>query len=194
MSTILQQAASGADDGWRTWAPVGSAIVAAVAFLVSLSNRATAKKALRLSETQENRRAARLDLSMTEGVSWRPPGEPRRWIGMHVLAVNPTDRDGSLVGADLHVTYTTADGDPMMVKVPHGPAGTTLPGEIVALEIPMRLPSNGAVAGWLVFKLDDGVVGGGEIDRYDGVVRDSRGLTETLQAWVLREIVHGQAP
>jgi hypothetical protein len=192
-SMLLQQAASQDADGWRVWTSVASAIIAAFALLVAFSNRKTAKKALRLSERQEERRAARVDLSLTDGISWRPAGGGCRWIGMQVLAVNPTDRDGSLVAADLHVTYTLASGDAVVVKVPHGAGGVTLPEGITALDIPTRLQANGAVTGWLMFKLDDALIGDGTIERYDAVIRDSRGPMEAVQAWVLREIVNGEA-
>ncbi len=192
-STLLQQAASQSTDGWRLWAPVASTIIAAFALLVAFSNRRTARKALKLSEGQEERRGARLDLSLIDGISWRPAGGSCRWIGMQVLAVNPTDRDGSLVAADLHVTYTLESGDGIVIKVPHGVAGVTLPGGITALDIPTRLQANGAVSGWLMFKLDDALIADRAIERYDAVIRDSRGPVETVQAWGLREITDGEA-
>lgn len=192
LTAVLQQASPGGDDSWRTWVPVASAIVAVVALLVALSNRATARRALALSQQQEDRRSARLDLSLIGGLSWRRRSEGDRWIGMHVLAVNPTDRDGAIVTADLHVTYTTAAGATMVVRVPHT-GGAALPDGINGLEIPARLPSNGAVAGWLLVKLDDGLVGDGSIDRYDAMVTDSRGPVEMVQAWVLREVTDGEA-
>jgi hypothetical protein len=192
-STLFQQVASQGAEGWRLWVPVASAIIAAFALLVTFSNRRTARKALGLSQRQEERRAARLDLSLTDGISWRPVGGGCRWIGVQVLAVNPTDRDGSLVAADLHVTYTLESGDGVVVKVPHGAAGVTLPEGITALDIPTPLQANGAVSGWLMFKLDDALIADRAIERYDAVVRDSRGPVETVQAWGLREIADGEA-
>lgn len=192
LAAVLQQTSAGGEDGWRTWVPVASAIVAVIALLVALSNRATAQRALLLSQQQEDRRTARLDLSLIEGASWRRRSEGHRWIGVHVLAVNPTDRDGAIVTADLHVTYSTPAGSTMVVQVPHA-GGGALPGGINGLEIPAPLASNGAVAGWLLFRLDDGLVGDGSIDRYDAVVSDSRGPVETVQAWVLREVGSDEA-
>lgn len=191
-SVLIEEAASQGAAAWRTWVPVVSAAIAALALMVSFSSRSTAKKSLRLSERQEERRAARLDLSLKESISWRPAGDASRWIGMHVLAVNPTDRDGSLVAADLHVTYTLA-GRGVVLKVPHGAEGVILPQGITELDIPIRLQANGAVSGWLMFKLDNALVAEADIQRYDAVIRDSRGPEETVQAWVLREIDDGEA-
>jgi hypothetical protein len=179
---------------WESSAPVISAAVAVVALLVALSNRQIAKRALGLSERQEERRNARLELSLDDAVSWRPVGEVWRWIGIHLLAVNPTDRSGSLVGAELHVTYTTRNGAAgIVVKIPH--ETTVVPrGGMAPIHIPADLPANGAVRGWLLFRLHDEVVGPGAIQRFDAVVRDSRGPVVAIQAGILREIRDDQAP
>ncbi|MGH3932671.1 MAG: hypothetical protein ACRDTF_22160 [Pseudonocardiaceae bacterium] len=111
---------------------------------------------------------------------------------MHVLAVNPTDRDGSLIAADLHITYTIPGGAAMILKIPHDTKGEALPEKIAPLKIPSPIPSNGAVDGWLIFKVDDALIGDAAIERYDAVLRDSRGPVENVQFWVLREIVDGK--
>jgi hypothetical protein len=53
------------------------------------------KRQLILREQQEERRAARLTVTLDNSVSWRLPGTPR-WVGMKILAVDPTDRDAAL--------------------------------------------------------------------------------------------------
>lgn len=148
----LQETTSSNVDPWQAWLPVASTIIATIALLVSLSNTKTAKRALDLSERQEGRRAARLDLSLREAISWRPAGRACRWIGVHVLAVNPTARDGSLIAADLHITYTISGGAVMDVKIPHDVNDKVFPESIAPLEVPAPLPSYGAAAGWLMFK------------------------------------------
>ena len=188
----VQQATSGAD-GWRLWVPAASAVIAGFALMVTISNRRIAKKALRLSERQEERRVARLDISLSEGISWRPARSGSRWVGISILAVNPTDRDGAVITADLHVSYAMASGTGVVVKIPHGAQGVALPEGIVPLDIPTPLPANGAVAGWLVFKIDEGLVPDGRVQRYDAVLCDSRGPVEAVQAWVLREVTDGEA-
>lgn len=172
-----------------------SVVIAAIALLVSASNRKIAKSALSLSERQEGRRAARLDLSLYEAIPWRPAGRASRWIGVRVLAVNPTDRDGSVIAADLHATYTIPGGAVTVVKIPHGADAEAwgLPESIAPLEVLAPLPGNGAVTGWLMFKVDDALIGDATIERYDAVLRDSRGPVEGVQPWVLREIVDGKA-
>lgn len=199
MFLALVQPTVSPDPGWTRWLPVASAVVALLALLVSLSNRNTARRALRLSLQQEERRKARLTVTLDDSASWRRPGAPR-WVGMKVLAVNPTDRDAALVGADLHVAYTLPSGHAMTVKIRHETTGQAYPSEITALDLPIAVLANGAIAGWLTFRLPaDMFPEGAGIDRYDAVLQDSRGITATVSASALREMSHdqtanGQAP
>ncbi|MDG4760496.1 hypothetical protein [Micromonospora sp. WMMD710] len=172
---------------------MASAAVALLALLVTLSNRNTSRRALALSLQQEERRAARLDVTLADSASWRRSGASR-WVGIKILAVNPTDRDATIVGAEMHVAYTLPTGYAMTVKVGHRTTGDGFPVDVAALDLPVRLPSNGAVAGWLTFELPvDLFPRGAGIQRYDAVLQDSRGITVTVSASVLREVDHDQA-
>lgn len=111
---------------------------------------------------------------------------------MHVRAVNPTDRYGSLIAADLHITYKIPGGAVMVMKIPHGAKDEVMPESIAPLEISAPLPNNGTVDGWLMFKVDDALIGDAAIEGYNAVLRDSRGPVEGLQFWILREIVDGK--
>ncbi|GIJ29068.1 hypothetical protein Vqi01_42300 [Micromonospora qiuiae] len=141
---------------------------------------------------QEERRAARLDVSLADSASWRRSGASR-WVGIKVLAVNPTDRDAAIVDAELHIAYTLPTGHAMTVKVGHRTTGDGLPADVAALDLPVRLDSNGAVAGWLMFELPtDLFPQGAGIQRYDAVLQDSRGIAVTVSASILREVSHDQ--
>lgn len=189
---VLQKLSSTSANPWATWAPVASVVIAAFSLFAAIANRKTAKKALKLSQIQEERRTARLDVSLMEAVSWRPSNEAWRLIGMRILAVNPTDRDGSLVSAELNVAYTAGGSRLMVLKIPHAAAVRGMPKHITPLEMPIGLPSNGAIKGWLVFKINDELVSGAAIEGYDATIRDSRGPTEHIQAWILREIADAE--
>jgi hypothetical protein len=191
---LLAQALASSTADWTPWAPAASAVVAILALLVALSNRNTARRALTLAAQQEERRAARLTVSLHDAASWRSHGGPR-WVGLKILAVNPTDREGALVDADLHVAYTLPTGQAMTVKLRHETGGEVFPAEITALELPARLQANGATAGWLMFRLPASLLPeGAGIERYDTLLQDSRGITATVSASVLREVSHEQTP
>jgi hypothetical protein len=178
--------------GWSTWTPGVSVVVALLALLIAASNRSMAKRALALSQQQEERRQAKLDLSLKDAVSYRDATRGSRWIGVEVLAVNPTDRDGAIIAADLHVTYRS-NGRQLLLKVPHQSRSSPFGAARLAIEVPAGLPANGAIDGWLLFRIDDGVVQGA-IDRYDIVVSDSRGPVEVLQTWAMTEVSDATPP
>ncbi|OKJ39855.1 hypothetical protein AMK25_25040 [Micromonospora sp. TSRI0369] len=192
MLVVVAPLSGSSDSGWFRWMPVASAVVAVFALLVALSNRNTSRRALALSLQQEERRAARLTVTLDDSASWRRRDAPR-WVGMKILAVNPTDRDAAVVSADLHIAYTLQSGLAMTVKVRHETTGDAFPGEVDALDLPARLQANGAVAGWLTFRLPaDLFPAGAGIHRYDAVLQDSRGIAATISASVLREVGHDQ--
>lgn len=192
MLVVVTPLSGPSDSGWFRWMPVASAVVAVFALLVALSNRNTSRRALALSLQQEERRAARLTVTLDDSASWRRQDAPR-WVGMKILAVNPTDRDAAVVSADLHIAYTLQSGHAMTVKVRHETTGDAFPTEVEALDLPARLQANGAVAGWLTFRLPaDLFPPGAGIHRYDAVLQDSRGIAATASASVLREVGHDQ--
>jgi hypothetical protein len=183
-------AAAAAGPAVPSWLPVAvagvSSLIALGSLAVALSSRAVAGRSLRLSEQQEKRRAAALDVSLKQGLSWRP-GDGMRRILLDLLAVNPTDRDGTIVTADLHVSYKPPSGGLLVVKVSHG--GTAAwPAGVAPLALPAAVAANGALAGWLVFRLSPGLVPDGSIHGFDAVLHDSRGLTRTVHAWGLTEL------
>ncbi|WP_157361759.1 hypothetical protein [Haloechinothrix halophila] len=185
--TVLQLSAEVPAE-WQIWATYISVAIAAGSFIVALFSSRTARQSLKLSKEQERRRVARLDVSLVKAVSWCPVNSKQRWIGARVLAVNPTDRDGAIVQADLHVTYSTSDGANVVAKIPHDPMGTCFPKGIEEFDLPISLPANGAVDGWLVFGLSHALLEGVTVERYEAVVRDSRGPLESVHPWVLEEI------
>jgi len=183
-STLLTQ--------WQTWSPVASIAVAAIALIVSLAQARIAKKALRLSLLQDARRNARLDLNLKESVTWRPPGQACKCIGVRVLAVNPTDGQAALVGAELHISYSLPSSRILVLKVPHNANRTGPSVGLVGLNLPAALPSNGALEGWLIFQLDDALIGNASIESYEVMVSDSRGISQSVHPWIMKEITdHG---
>lgn len=186
LTTSAEQATVTGANPWMVWIPVASAVIAGAALAVSLASHRVSRRALALTKQQEERRTARLDLSVSQSISWRPEGRGRRWIAVEALAVNPTDRDGAIVEAELNATYQPSVGSELVVKVPHS-SDAVLPQDRLALDIPVPIPANGAIKGWFIFELDDHLINA-PIDRFDVVVRDSRGPVERLEVWIMHEV------
>lgn len=69
---------------WQTWAPVASVVIASLCFLIAWANRRTSKKTLELSTAQEDRRKARLDLSLNQAIARRTAGVAQRLMALRV--------------------------------------------------------------------------------------------------------------
>jgi hypothetical protein len=186
----LQPADTSVDPAsWLDYAPIViAALSLAVTLVLGLWNRGTAKRALELSERQEDRRDSRVDLHMNDSVSWRSSAADRL-LGFHLMIANPTDRSSSLVSAELHLTYGL-NGVVTTVKVPHVSDATaiTAPAGVVPIELPARLDANDAVSGWFLFLVEEGLTGGAPVDRYDVIVRDVHGFEATVQVTLFREV------
>jgi hypothetical protein len=193
VSTAAQAAAESHDAAsWLSYAAVAvAALSVAVSLVLGRSNRATAKRALALSERQEARRDTRIDLYLNESVSWRGRPGSNRVLGFHILISNPTDRANSLVDAELHLTYDLA-GVVTTLKVGHTDASVPPPAGVSPLSLPTRLDANEATSGWLFFQVSQALAGDREIDRYDLVLRDIHGLEETRQVTIFREAADEQ--
>jgi hypothetical protein len=190
MNPVQVAGQAGESAAWLSFVALAIAALSAIfSAAIGLSNRATAKRALALSEAQEARRDARLVLHLNESVSWRRSEQGERLLGFHVLVTNPTDRPTSLLGSDLHVAYS-ASSVMTTVKVPHDPSlATGRPAaEIAPIGLPAPLDANGALSGWFLFRVPDGLTGGRPAERYDLVVRDVHEILETMQVTVFREV------
>lgn len=127
---------------------------------------------------------ARLETSVLD-TSRRQVGSVT-WIGVHLLAVNRSDRAGTLVSARLEVTYRV-DGAPIVVQIPTTPTDTfeTFGNSLI---LPLALPANGTTKGWLTFAYPVGLIPS-PVDRYEVKIVDSRGLVAAMDIWALRSTV-----
>ncbi|TCB91603.1 hypothetical protein E0H26_25275 [Micromonospora zingiberis] len=177
--------------GWQEWIPACSALIAAAALIVSILNRRTANKALRLSLAQEDRRIARLDLQLMEQISFRPRGADYRWVLAQVLIINRSDRDGSIVKAELRVGYLTNAGARLDVHLPHASLRESDPikPDVESIKLPALIKANDAISGWLSFKVKNELTNDRRVEEYLVLVHDSRGPVESSPIWAMREIV-----
>lgn len=164
--------------------------IAAVALLVSMSNRRTARRALVLAERQEARRLAPFGLYLNEARRWRlQPGGAT--LGAHVRVSNPADRGVSVVRAELHVQYTSPENVILTVKVPCvsdvGPADDSVPVE--PAEMPLSVGPTSARAGWFLFRVDAAITNSAPVDRYDIVLEDVEGRSESVQIVTFSEVL-----
>lgn len=176
--------------GAPLWLSYGSFAISAGAVVISLSNRRTARRSLQLSEQQEARRDSRIDLYLIDSLDEQPTSGDRL-LAFQVLISNPSDRDNSIVAAEVHLTYSL-EAVVTSVKVRHGiDRGTSSAfAGVKPLDLPVALDANGAVSGWLLFRIDSALTGGRPVDRYDLVIQDVHGTQESRQVTVINRLAH----
>ena len=52
----------------------------------------------------------------------------------------------------------------------------------------LELPYVDVHDGWLIFRLDDALIGDASIESYDVILFDSRGISQGVQPWIIREV------
>lgn len=105
------------------------------------------------------------------------------WVGLHLQAVNRSDRAGTLVSARLEVTYRV-DGVPIVAQIPTTPTDA-FDAQGNSIQLPHPLPANGAIKGWLAFAIPAGLTPS-PVERYEVKIVDSRGLVKAMDIWALR--------
>jgi hypothetical protein len=108
------------------WAGVAAAVIALIALLVAVFSFRVSGRALRLSEVQEERRGRGLELYLEKAVSYRARDATHRLLACSLLVTNPADSANAIVSADLHVTYSVAEGVVTTLKVPNLGASASL--------------------------------------------------------------------
>jgi hypothetical protein len=174
------------------WIPPVSIVIAVFALIRSAGSSRIARQALsfaqelerrakELANAQEDARIARLEFTVESTSSWRDDDAATRWIGVRVLASNPSDRLGSVMQAALLAQYSV-DGSPVLVRTPHQATSSRLRDGGQSLSLPAALDANGAIDGWLTFPLSD-VLTTNPIDWFKVVVSDDNGPVTTIDVW-----------
>jgi hypothetical protein len=151
-----------------------------------------AARALAISENQEKRRQPRLGIYLVmNGLRRLVP--KRQLFGFIVSVSNPTDIDNSVARAELKITYRMENGVSGVCRIQHNSAleanvGSDAKRAACVLSLPLRIDAHQTVSGWLLFALDDDVIGKATVDSHSLILEDTHGVsTETdpimVRAW-----------
>jgi hypothetical protein len=165
-------------------ATVGAAWLALVLSVLSFI---ISRKALLLSEQQEERRKPQLVPYLQDGYV-RRDAEGR--VYAFLLSVsNPTDSDNAVAAVDFQLIYTTKSNVRMTIKVPlhRETAKAFHDGTVLPLAIPLRLDAHQTVSGWAFFRVEDVLLGGAIVEEYTIVLTDSHGMKAQLEPILIRE-------
>jgi hypothetical protein len=173
------------------WVSVLSVIAACVAAWFAYVSTRLSKRALRLSELQEERRSPQLRPYLSEGYC-----KILRYHQVHAYAFsislgNPSDIDNALVRAELRIGYTSSNKAYIAVKVPTDDTIAEQLGLDSAsiLHLPARIDAHQTLAGWLVFRVADDLLATGQIEDYCILFTDTHDAATTLEPVIVRDLI-----
>ncbi|MBV8833154.1 MAG: hypothetical protein JO108_28485 [Acidobacteriaceae bacterium] len=174
----------------RFWISVLAAATSGWSAFNSWQSRRLAKRALSISEHQEQRRRPQLTIYIAGGYRRYLPD--KQLFGFLVSVSNPSDINNSVAQAELQVTYLLDREIKAVWRVPHTPSL----GENVAeangrlanvFSLPARIEGHQTAAGWLVFSLDNNVIAGKTIDAHRIILEDSHGASTKTEPILVRD-------
>ena len=165
---------------------VTSAIAAWIALLLSIVNVRTSRKALRLSEQQEERRKPSLSVYLQEG--FISPSESARVYAFLLSVSNRSDNNNSVAEASLRLTYSKSEVSELTVRFP-ARAETPEPfrSNQGRMPIPTRVDAHQVVSGWYFFSVDNAIIENARVERVIVTLRDTHGNDVTFEPMLLRE-------
>ncbi|UCF55687.1 MAG: hypothetical protein JSV48_23470 [Bradyrhizobium sp.] len=167
---------------------VVSATAAWAALFLSIVNMRTSRRALKLSERQEERRKPSLAAHLHEGFTSFSSAQNERIYGVLLSVMNTSDNNNSIASASLHLTYSRLDGGPFKMEV--GTRAELPPLFEPAqspLSVPMRIDAHQVISGWCFFSFDGAVLRDAEVERTLVVLRDTHGNEISIEPIILRD-------
>lgn len=175
----------------KFWVTAASLIVAIGSAIVSFFSFRNSTRALAISERQEKRHSPRLQIYFANG--YRRLVSRRQLFGFLVSVSNPTDINNSIARAELQITLLLRDGAKTFLRINHNPEvaqsmENSKAGAAHVFSLPARIDAHQTLSGWLLFVLENEMIGEATVDAHRLILEDSHGLsTDTdsimVKAW-----------
>jgi len=161
------------------WISALALLVSIISALLSWRSGKTAARALAISERQEKRRQPKLGIYLANG--YRRIVPERQVFGVLVSVTNPTDTNNSVARAELQITYLLENDVEAVCRLQHNPtlaenATNDDPQAATVLALPVRIDAHQTVSGWLLFSLENDLIGKGSIDGQWLILEDTHGV------------------
>ena len=173
------------------WVTATSLVVAIGSAIVSFFSFRNSTRALEISEHQEKRRSPRLQIYFADG--YRRLVSERQLFGFLVSVSNPTDINNSIARVELQITVLLRDGSKTFLRINHNPEVAqsmekSKDGAAHVFLLPVRIDAHQTLSGWLLFVLENEMIGEATVDGHRLIVEDTHGLsTDTdsimVKAW-----------
>lgn len=149
------------------WFDVTKALAVA-GFCISITSLYFTWQNRKTTLAQEKRRLPHLIPTLVHGYYQDSLADGGRIFAFHVTVTNPTDSNNAIAGADLLITYLTAERVQMTVKLrAHASlAKSFVKDQEETLPVPTAISAHNAVSGWLRFYLPAAMLIDRDIEAY----------------------------
>ena len=176
------------------WAAIVSAFAAVAALVLAIRSTRISNKALRIAEDQEERHRPSFSLYLTDGfVRSQIEATARRVYAFLITLSSRSDSGNSVAHLDLHLTYSTATGIQMTVKIPHSSRLRSFFEHIDAdpIEVPCSVGARETVAGWCFFEVSGELLHHSRVEAYRIVITDSFGRRTEKEPLAVKALLDG---
>jgi hypothetical protein len=166
-----------------------SAIAAWLALLLSLLNFRTSRRALRLAEKQDDRRAPSLALYLGEGffISQKSGGR----VYAFLLSVsNRSDSNNAVASVFLRLTYRASGENDITVNIS---CETEAPAffrerNLAMVPLPARIDAHQTSSGWFFFQVSEEILRDSTVERLKVIAIDSHDQQAEIEPLITREL------
>ncbi len=164
-------------------------IVALLAIGISFFSLWLSRKALNLSNTQEERQRPCLRLYLRDSYFQDHIDSNSRYFAFLLSVDNRSDADNAISETHLRLTYTINDGFETTVKIPPDKNAEKVVGKGTepVLSTPQGINAHQTVDAWCYFQVKDALLGNGRIEGHSVVITDSHGIETLIESIFIKE-------
>lgn len=163
------------------WIAIMSGLIALAALFVAVLGWNTARRAQALAERQDERRAPRLDLRVTDARA-QVQGDTRVY-DLRVQISNPSDNPNAIARIELLIRF--ARELPMTLRINASPAEAEAGDAVETLTAPRRLDSHDTAGGRCRFEVAAALLQGAVVESYELIVTDTHQNAQSADAGII---------
>jgi hypothetical protein len=171
-------------------AALASSAAAWLGLLISAISLSTSRRAIRITERQEERRKPLLIPELRNGHFRTSPDGSARLYTFLIAVSNRSDTDNAIAHLELRLTYAVREGIDVTMKLPADTAAakTSPQGTEIRLAVPSSIGAHQTVSGWCFFRVERSILERPNvIQRYVIALIDSHGIEATLEPIIVQE-------
>jgi hypothetical protein len=167
-----------------------SAAAACIAIAISFVSYRVSKKSLAIYEKQYLKSVPDIDLYLNEGFTETSNDKSTRYYVFSVTITNRSSENNSLALVEMNIYCSNDEGFMSKIVIPHEPGALSLISMPDLTMLPSNVDFNPAEvkSGWVLFKIDRGVLRNKKIDSYKLEFSDSRNNKYELEPIIIKEI------